>query len=275
MGLLGPNGAGKTTLVETIEGYHAPVEGQVRVFGVDPRINRQALTPRWGVMPQAGGFIMGQTVAETIELFLHLHSSDQNLSQILAATGLRDLAKRRWRRLSGGQQQRLSLALALCGGRDLLILDEATAALDSEGRSLVIDLITQRAHDGAAVLLTTHQFSDIERSTDRIVVLDQGQAIASGSLAELTTGQAHIRFVTAPNLNTANLAALLNAPVAETDPGSYQASLVPSPTAMSAITAWLTEQNLVAESMAAGTRTLEEMLTSLTGSESNHKDPKP
>ncbi|MEZ5343398.1 MAG: ATP-binding cassette domain-containing protein [Acidimicrobiales bacterium] len=220
--LLGPNGAGKTTLLEAVEGYRQPSEGNVKVFGLDPMTKRTDIASRWGIMPQTNGLPMGVTVAEAVTLFAKLYSSPETPAAILESAGLTALAKRKWRRLSGGEQQRLSLALALAGGRDLLLLDEPTAAVDQAGRERILDIITRRAADGAGVLVTTHRFDDVEAVANRIVVLDKGRVAGSGTLVELTAVTDTNGFRAAPGLATAPLAAALNAPVCETAAGHYQ-----------------------------------------------------
>lgn len=269
VGLLGPNGAGKTTTIETIEGYRRPTKGRVRVASLDPVADRPALADRWGVMPQAGGLPMGLTAGETLELFAALHGSSADQREVLATCGLTDHTKTRWRRLSGGEQQRLSLALALCGGNEVLLLDEPTAALDAEGRARVLDLIRSRAAAGAAVLITTHRFDDVEQTADRVVVLNRGRVAHAGAVDQLTSGHAHIRFQTEPGLDVAALAARLNGPVTETTPGNYQVDLEPTPTAVSQLTGWLAENGLVARSISAGTRPLEEIMLEL-GQQDGH-----
>ena len=264
--LLGPNGAGKTTTIETIEGYRTPHGGQVRVAGLDPVADRATLAHRWGVMPQSGGLPMGLTVGETLELFASLHGSSVDQPSVLATCGLTDLAKKRWRRLSGGEQQRLSLALALCGGSDVLLLDEPTAALDAEGRARVLELIQTRAGEGAAVLITTHRFDDVERTADRVVVLHQGRVAHAGTVADLTSGQGHIRFETDAGLDVAPLSEAFGAPVTETSAGHYQIDVEPSPAAISQLTSWLGDAGLVARSIDAGTRSLEELMLELGSS---------
>lgn len=263
VGLLGPNGAGKTTTVETIEGYQSPTAGRVSVLGLDPIADRTVLAARWGVMPQAGGLPMGLTVAEAVELFVRLHDSPADPDELLETCGLSELGRRRWRRMSGGEQQRLSLALALAGGPDVLLLDEPTAALDAAGRGRVLDIIRARADAGTAVLITTHRYDDVERVGDRVVVIDDGRLVVSGTVDELTSGQPHIRFDADPGLDTTSLASSLDAPITEARPGHYQIDLDPSPTRVAAVTTWLADRQLVASSIEAGRRSLEEIMLGL------------
>ena len=98
------------------------------------------------------------------------------------------MARTPYRRLSGGERQRLSLAVALVGRPEVLLLDEPTAGLDPEARVVVRELVAEARAGGAAILLTSHDLTDVERLADRIVVIDQGRVVASGTPAELTAG---------------------------------------------------------------------------------------
>jgi ABC-2 type transport system ATP-binding protein len=265
--LLGPNGAGKTTLLETIEGYRSPDRGSVRVFGLDPVADRHALAPRWGVMPQRGGFPMGLTVGEAVRLFAGLSNATDRVPQILDATGLTTIIGRRWRACSGGEQQRLSLAIALCGGSELLLLDEPTAAVDAEGRDRILELVRRRADAGAAVLLTTHRFDDVERVADRAVIIASGRARAAGTIDELTVAPDRIEFRSAEGLPVADLGRRLGAAVTELRPGAYVTDAVASTEVVTVINGWLAEHSTLAESMLVGRRTLEDVVLELTGTD--------
>jgi len=262
--LVGPNGAGKTTLMEAIQGYLRPSAGKVRVFGQNPATSRANIAGRWGVMPQNGGLPMGLTVGECVALFAELHGCSVEPSEILNLTGLAGLAKRRWRRLSGGEQQRLSLAIALCGGQDLMLLDEPTAAVDSAGRDLVLNLITQRAANGTSVLLTTHRFDDVERVASRVVMINQGRIVCNQSVDSLTVDTEHIRFTAPAELDTRRLAELVG-PVTEKSPGRFEVTVAPEPANLAAVVSWLAGEGVAPELVTAGRTSLEARFRELTG----------
>lgn len=206
--VVGANGAGKTSTVNALAGIIRPAAGRVRVFGEDPWRERASLARRWAVMPQTGGLPMGLTVGECVALFAQLYGRAGDVDDALEQCALETLAHRRWRSLSGGQQQRLSLAIALVGGADLLMLDEPTAAMDVEGQERVLDLVTDRATGGAAVLITSHRLEEVERLADRVVVLHEGRLRADASVAGLTRSVAEVRIDGIPfdrvaSLNTA------------------------------------------------------------------------
>lgn len=268
--LLGPNGAGKTTLMETIEGYRRPDSGSVLVFGHDPVSDRARVAARWGVMPQSYGLPMGLTVGEAVTLFARLHDSPLDPDDLLATTGLTDLARRRWRRLSGGEQQRLSLAMALAGGPDLLLLDEPTAAVDQAGRDRILSTISERAATGAAVLVTTHRFDDAEEVADRVVILHHGRVVADGTRDELTADEPAItvtiagRGTTGAESDPRPVAIDLGAEMVELTDGRIRFMLAPTPANVARVTAAMADHDLAVVSVDAGRRSLADTFRALT-----------
>ena len=181
--LLGPNGAGKTTTVECIEGYRRPDAGSVRVLGADPSVADRGHRARVGLMLQDGGFDIRARPAESLRQYAAFHADPRSPVELLALVGLETVAGTPYRRLSGGERQRLSLAVALIGRPEVLILDEPTAGMDPEARAITRDLIAGERAAGAAVLLTSHDLVDVERLADGIAVIVGGRIAASGTVA--------------------------------------------------------------------------------------------
>jgi ABC-2 type transport system ATP-binding protein len=270
LALLGPNGAGKTTTVETLEGYLRPSRGRVRVLDLDPVADHGRLVPRVGVMLQAGGVYPGIRPLEALRLFSSYYDDADDPDTLLERVGLAHRRNAVWRRLSGGEQQRLSLALALIGRPEVAFLDEPTSGVDVAGRQVIRELITEQRQAGVAVLVTTHDLEEAERIADRIVIVDQGAVVASGTPAELmrATGEDEIRFGAPPHLDTAGLGRALNAFVDEVMPGEYRVVLPPTPSNVAALTAWLAEHDLPLADLRAGRQRLEDVflrLTAITG----------
>jgi ABC-2 type transport system ATP-binding protein len=198
--LLGPNGAGKTTTVEIIEGYRRPDAGVVRVLGQDPVSAGRTLRARVGLMLQSGGFDMRARPRETIEQFGRFHKDPRDPGELLDLVDLRRAATTAYRRLSGGERQRLSLAVALVGRPDVLILDEPTAGMDPEARAVTRELVADLRANGVAVLLTSHDLVDVERMADRVAVLTEGRIAAHGTVGDVigdagTLEDAYLRLV--------------------------------------------------------------------------------
>jgi len=268
--LLGPNGAGKTSTVETLEGYRRASEGSVRVLGLDPVTQHSSLMPRIGVMLQSGGVYPGMRVIEAVRLFASYYDDPLDPSELLETVGLTSVARTVWRRLSGGEQQRLSLALALIGRPAVAFLDEPTAGIDPAGRQVVRSIVRSLRDAGVCVLLTTHDLEDAQRLADRVLIIDHGRLVASGTPADLMTATAgdEIRFGAPSGLDVASLGARVNAVVEEVMPGEYKVVAAAAPATVAALTAWLAERDLPLADLRAGRQTLEDVFLRLTSADS-------
>jgi ABC-2 type transport system ATP-binding protein len=268
--LLGPNGAGKTTTVETLEGYRTPDEGTIRVLGLDPIRQAQALKAQIGVMLQQDGLYPGLTTREVLRLFAGYYQQPQNIDELLEHVGLTGAAKTRCRRLSGGQKRRLALAVALVGNPSLLFLDEPTAGMDPQARLATWEIIRAVQQQGTTVLLTTHLMDEAERLADRVAIIDHGQLIALDTPARLTGVQnaTIVRFVAPAGLDCLQLAALPSAQKAEEiRPGSYVMETKTIPALLAELTAWLRDNNIILSELHVGHGSLEDLFLRLTGSE--------
>lgn len=218
--LLGPNGAGKTTLVEIVEGYRRADGGRVRVLDTDPATGGRELRARVGLMLQGGGIDPRAQPRETLRQYGRFHAEPRDADELLDLVGLGAVARTRYRRLSGGERQRLGLALALVGRPEVVLLDEPTAGMDPEARAATRAIVAGLRDDGAAVLLTSHDLTDVERLADRICVIDGGRIVAAGTPAELSAGATpRLRFRLDRPLSAAELAAVGSA-VAAVQPGA-------------------------------------------------------
>jgi ABC-2 type transport system ATP-binding protein len=268
--LLGPNGAGKTTTVETLEGYRSPTSGAVRVLDLDPIADHARLAPRIGVMLQKGGIYPGIRPVEAIRLFAAFYDSPEDPTALLDRLGLAAVARTQLRRLSGGEQQRLSLALALIGKPEVAFLDEPTAGVDVGGRQVIRQVIAELRARGTCVLLATHELDEAERVADRVVIVDHGKLLASGTPAELMSpvDRASFAFGTPASIDVAALSTHLAAPVVEVRPGEYRVGAPPSPLTVAALTAWLAERDLPLADLRAGRQSLEDVFLRLTSESS-------
>jgi ABC-2 type transport system ATP-binding protein len=265
--LLGPNGAGKTSTVEAAEGYRRPAGGVVRVLGRDPFAEHRFVAAHMGVMLQQGGVYPGMGAREALRLFASYYSSPEDPEQLLDLLGLGRVARTPWKRLSGGEQQRLSLALALVGRPKVAFLDEPTSGVDPEGRQVMRQVMAGLRERGTCVVVTTHELAEAERFADRVVVIDRGHVIASGTLAQLAAlaGREQVRWESSPGLDLAALGARLGgAPVREEQPGHYVAEVAGDPATIRAIASWLFEQELPLKALRAGRADLEDVYLRLT-----------
>lgn len=264
--LLGRNGAGKTSTVETLEGYRHRAAGRVRVLGLDPgeHSGARALAARIGVMLQRGGVYPGMGPAEAVRLFSSFYETPDDPDELVDRMGLTGVARTPWRRLSGGEQQRLSMALALVGRPQVVFLDEPTAGVDPQGRLAIRGEIGRLRRRGVCVLLTTHELEEAERVADRIVIIDHGRIVASGTLADLTGGVSAIRFAAPAGIDTAALGSALGVAVSEESSGRYLVQAPGTPATIASLASWLAERDIALGDLRAGSERLEELFLRVT-----------
>ncbi|GAA1184606.1 ABC transporter ATP-binding protein [Ornithinimicrobium humiphilum] len=177
-GILGPNGAGKTTTVESIAGLRVPDSGTIRVHGLDPVREHDALTRVLGVQLQESRLQPKITVREALVLWSAFYDDPEPWPELAARLGLDTMLDSQFRNLSGGQQQRLSIALALVGRPRVAILDELTTGLDPRARREVWDLVRDVRDRGVTVLLVTHSMEEAQSLCDRIAIISEGRVRA-------------------------------------------------------------------------------------------------
>ncbi|EHY89877.1 ABC transporter ATP-binding protein [Saccharomonospora azurea] len=184
--LLGPNGAGKTTLVNLVVGLLPRGHGEIVLAGGDPK---HAVTRRKvGVVQQSLGQPSTLTVSELVSgAAVRGGRPRSSAAPIMAELELTELSHRRAAKLSGGQKQRLQLAMALVNDPALLVLDEPTVGLDVPTRRRFWRILARRREKGTAILLTTHLIDEAAAVSDRVVVLDRGRVLTSGTPDELVS----------------------------------------------------------------------------------------
>jgi ABC-2 type transport system ATP-binding protein len=189
VGLVGHNGAGKTTFVEIVSGLVRPDSGRVTIDGKSPAQARGSV----GVTPQHLGLYPSITVREHLQLFgrlagLRPAALASSIDDLAFALRLTEIMDRRTGALSGGQQRRTQAATALVHRPALLLLDEPTAGADLETRQAMLDIVKQRAGEGAAVVYTTHYLPELTELQATIAVIRAGRIIARGTYDELLDG---------------------------------------------------------------------------------------
>jgi ABC-2 type transport system ATP-binding protein len=191
-GLLGPNGAGKTTLLKTLLGFLRPDRGGLTAFGLDPTVKPLEVRQRIGYMPETDCHLPGLTAAAYVAFAGELSGlpRDEAISrshEVLYYVGLGEARYRDLDTYSTGMKQRVKLAQALVHDPDLLLLDEPTNGLDPQGREDMLALIADVAmRREMSLVLCSHLLRDVERTCERVIVLNQGQIAAQGKIAELT-----------------------------------------------------------------------------------------
>ncbi len=183
--LLGPNGAGKTTTIRMICGLLRPTRGTIRVFGEPIPEHALKVRRRIGLLPQESDVYVYLTGRENLEYFARLYGlspqeARERAEWALELVGLSERADDLAGSYSGGMKRRLMVARAIVHDPDLVILDEPTAGLDVLAARRIHNLVREIAKKGKTVILTTNALEDVEKTADRIALLDRGKLIVVG-----------------------------------------------------------------------------------------------
>lgn len=189
-GFLGPNGAGKTSTMKMITTVSPITEGDLTVFGIDPRQDSRAIRKRIGVVPQEDNLDLELTVSENLYIYGRYHDMKKSeinprIEELLEFAQLTERRDSEVEPLSGGMKRRLTIARALINNPDLIILDEPTTGLDPQARHLLWDRLYRLKQQGATLIITTHYMDEAEQLCDRLVVMDEGRIVAEGSPRDL------------------------------------------------------------------------------------------
>ncbi len=188
IGLLGPNGAGKSTLIQTLLGFHRPLSGMARIFGLDCHANPMQVRERIGYMPENDSFIAGMSAVSFLKLMgelsgLPAEASLEKAHEVLFHVGLGEARYRAVGTYSLGMKQMAKLAQAILHGPDLVILDEPTNGLDPAARTRMLNLIREmKSQHGMNVLLCSHLLRDVEETCDEVVILKDGSVVHHADL---------------------------------------------------------------------------------------------
>jgi ABC-2 type transport system ATP-binding protein len=192
LALLGPNGAGKTTTVRILTTLTRPDSGTATIAGYD--VLREPARVR-GVISLTGQYAAvdeNQTGRENLVMvgrLMHLgrRTAQRRTAELLDQFGLTDAMGRRVKTYSGGMRRKLDLAMSLIARPRVIFLDEPTTGLDPASRSAMWDAIVELVREGTTILLTTQYLEEADRLADRIVLLDRGRIVASGTADALKT----------------------------------------------------------------------------------------
>lgn len=196
--LLGPNGAGKTTTLKMLLGLVRPSGGRFEILGIPAKA--RGAKARLGFLPEQPYFPTQLTVTEALTLYGRLSGLESaaiktQTGELLERVGLEGTQKTVLSRFSRGMLQRLGLAQALLGSPEVVILDEPASGLDPVGQRDVRNLMLDLREQGVAVLLSSHQLSEVETVSDEVTILNRGCVAARGHIDDLlnVAGQTAVR----------------------------------------------------------------------------------
>ncbi|WP_310411608.1 ABC transporter ATP-binding protein [Chamaesiphon sp. OTE_8_metabat_110] len=200
-GFLGANGAGKSTTIKLLLGLVQPTSGVGTVFGKNIVNDSVAIRERVGFLAQSPSFYGHLTAKETLQFVASFFFTGSKtaiaarIEELIELVGLSGKADRPVKGFSGGEKQRLGIAQAAINDPELIILDEPASALDPLGRRDVLKIL-ESFRDRSTVFYSTHILDDVQRVSDRVVILERGRLIAQGRIEELLSGDSNLFHMT-------------------------------------------------------------------------------
>lgn len=190
LGLLGPNGSGKTTTMNCILALLKYNEGEIKIFGKEMSPSAYDIKSKIGVVFQDVAVFDELTVYGNIDYFCGLYIQDKTVraeyvEDALKLVGLTENKNQYPKQLSGGLLRRLNIACGIAHKPKLIFLDEPTVAVDPQSRNNILEGIKKLRDSGATIIYTTHYMEEVEILCDRVIILDKGKIIASGTNDEL------------------------------------------------------------------------------------------
>ena len=190
LGLLGPNGSGKSTTINCILSLLNFNKGNIKIFNKEMTPNSYDIKRKIGVVFQDVAVFNELTVFENIDYFCGLYISDKlkrkkYIEDAIKLVGLQEFKKYYPKQLSGGLLRRLNIACGIAHKPEIIFLDEPTVAVDPQSRNNILDGIKTLRANGATIVYTTHYMEEVEILCDRVIILDKGKIIASGTNDEL------------------------------------------------------------------------------------------
>jgi ABC-2 type transport system ATP-binding protein len=187
---LGPNGAGKSTTINIITGALGYSSGQIKYNGVNIHENMTKFKSILGVVPQELALYEDLSAEKNVRFFASLYGLKgkelkEQSKYALQFAGLLDKAGDKVKTFSGGMKRRLNIACAIAHHPEILIMDEPTVGIDPQSRNHILSSIKALRDEGMTILYTTHYMEEVEEISTRIIIMDNGKIIASGTNEEL------------------------------------------------------------------------------------------
>jgi daunorubicin resistance ABC transporter ATP-binding subunit len=275
LSLLGPNGAGKTTTVRMLATLSAPTSGTARICGHDVVTEADAVRGLISLTGQFAALEDNLTARENLVLMARLRgygraSANRVADSLVDRFDIGEFRDKLVKSVSGGQRRRVDLAAGLVTQPSLLVLDEPTTGLDPRSRQVVWATVNELVAEGVTLLLTTQQLDEADALADHIVLIDHGQAVASGTPSELKAriGDQRVDIVTVDAADIGPLVVALDPHFdLEVDRAKRMVS-VPAPDStvdLDAVTSSVRASGIAVDEIALRRPTLDDAFLSLTG----------
>jgi ABC-type multidrug transport system ATPase subunit len=192
-GFLGPNGAGKSTTIRCMLSLIKADNGQIELFGKDLQKHRNEILSKVGSIIEKPDFYRYLSAEKNLAIFARISGKDvskREIAEMLDFVGLNGRNRDKVGGFSHGMKQRLGIAQTLLHQPDLIVLDEPTTGLDPQGIVEIRNLILRlKSEQNKTVILSSHQLSEIELISNRMVIINKGQSIIEGDVKELLNAQ--------------------------------------------------------------------------------------
>jgi ABC-2 type transport system ATP-binding protein len=259
-GFLGPNGAGKTTTLRALVALLHPTSGDARILGRHYEELEQPVRTV-GAILEANAFHPGRTGRNHLRTIAAADAIDERrVDEVLELVNLGAAANRRTKGYSLGMKQRLSLAGALLGDPQVLVLDEPANGLDPQGIRWLRDLLRALAAEGRTVLVSSHVLTEMAQLADDVVIIAKGRLIRQAPMAEVLAGGVRATRARSPERDRL-VAALVAAGVAATPAGDDALSTDAPPERVGEVAA---AGGIVLHELAAASESLEDVFLELT-----------
>ncbi len=272
---LGPNGAGKSTIINILIGALAYEAGELTYNGRKIRKSDRDFKQKLGVVPQDIALYEDITAEQNLRFFASLYGLkgkelDEQTAMALAFSGLTDRAKDKVKTFSGGMKRRLNIACSIAHQPDILIMDEPTVGIDPQSRKHILNSVKKMKEQGMTILYTTHYMEEVEEISTRIIIMDKGQIIASGSKERLkesivNTKKIIIEVDHADLIHTEDFYAIEGVKEATIKDGKLEITALTGVENLDKLISTLMEQSIKIHNVTTGVANLETVFLNLTG----------
>lgn len=188
-GFLGPNGAGKSTTIRHIMGFMKPDKGSVSIKGLDSWTKQGEVQRLIGYLPGEIAFLEGMTGREFLAFLADMQGVDSSAKRARLIERLQFDASTPIRKMSKGMKQKVGIVAAFMHDPELIILDEPTSGLDPLMQQTFIELVLEEKAKGTTFLMSSHSFTEIERTCDRAAIIKEGKVVALNNIHDLQSMQ--------------------------------------------------------------------------------------
>lgn len=277
VGLLGPNGSGKSTIINCILGLLKFDSGDIKVFGEKMSLNKRDLKRNIGIVMQEVGVLYDLTVYENLDYFCGLYISDKKtrkayVEEAIDFVGLRDFKKFLPKKLSGGLLRRLNIACGIVHKPKLIFFDEPTVAVDPQSRNNILEGIEKLKEKGATIVYTSHYMEEVEQLCDRVVIMDHGKTLATGTTIELkkmvkASEKIYVEISDIEHVSIEDLRSLQNVISAEIEGNSLKIECKNSSNNIIEVIAYFNKNNIIYKNLYLKQPTLNDVFLEITGKE--------